>query len=104
MKDKVYDEKGNLTYYKSPSGQERWFAYDEQSRLTWYKEGPEGYEEWRDYRGSFAHYWTNSDYHRFVELDEGGIEIGDITEEEFSEETFEQAYHPMGFRLELMEI
>ena len=45
---KKYDERGNLTYYKYPNGDEYFKEYDENGNCIYFKDS-DGYELWKEY-------------------------------------------------------
>ena len=102
-KDQLYDHNDNLIYYRTPEGKIRRFAYDDQDRLIWYQEEPEGYSEWRLYNGRYAIFHTNDHFCRFVEVNEKGHEIREISQKQYEERCLEQC-GPRTFRFELMDI
>jgi len=68
-----YDEKGNITHFKSSYGYEFWKEYDEKRNETHYK-NVNGCESWTEYddKGKVTHYKSSDEYEEWREYDKDG--------------------------------
>lgn len=67
------DDKGNVIYYKLPTGLEIWKEYDDKGNVIYYKDSS-GVEIWKEYddRGHIIHYKDSSGVEYWKEYDDKG--------------------------------